>query len=418
MRVRRCERPRASSQRGHWAWWAAPLALIAASALWFGNDELRAAASERGGPAAAPAPTTRASSPVGSASAGAAAVPFSAAGLQAREAQRALWQQRLERAQAALDAYRASTHYPYESRPIAEHPDQAYPNQPIAEDHTLRAPGGKAADGVSLRTTQERVFVQGQESVRFTIALRDANGQALPLRVLRAAAREIPPPNTGSLYPVVPLDFNDDGAGGDTTAGDRVFSVLLQPATQGFAGLFGQIRVDAFLEHRNQQGQTYFDIFYTPDPPATWQGGVRETLEEGSLNFYLKAQVREAGRYVVTGRIDDANGKPFALLTFNDEVATGAQEFRLSLFGKLVHDGKPAFPLTLRDVDAFRLREDSFPDRSLMPRLAGRVHTSGNHALGSFADAEWSGEERTRYLTELNRDLGEAQDRVEQLKGP
>jgi len=386
--------------------------------LWFGNEDLRAAASERGGPTAAPAPTLGASSPRAGASASAAAVPFNAAAIQAREAQRMLWQQRLERAQAALDAYRASTRYPHESRPIAEHLDQAYPNQPISEDHALRGPGGQAADGVSLRTTQERVFVQGQESVRFTIALRDANGQVLPLRVLRAAAREIPPPNTGSLYPVVPLDFNDNGASGDTIAGDRVFSVLLQPATQGFAGLLGQIRVDAFLEHRSQQGQTYFDIFYTPDPPATWQGGVREALEEGSLNFYLKAQVREAGRYVLTGRIDDANGKPFALLTFNDEVGAGAQEFRLSLFGKLVHDGKPAFPLTLRDVEAFRLREDSFPDRSLMPRLVGRVHTSGNHMLERFADAEWSGEERTRYLTELNRDLGEAQNRVEQLKGP
>jgi hypothetical protein len=37
-----------------------------------------------------------------------------------------------------------------------------------------------------------------------------------------------------------------------------------------------------------------------------------------------------------------------------------------------VHDGKPAFPLTLRDVEAFRLREDIFPDR---------VHTSSNHAV-------------------------------------
>jgi hypothetical protein len=164
---------------------------------------------------------------------------------------------------------------------------------------------------------------------------------------------------------------------------------------------------------------TTFDIFYTPEPPATWVGGVREALEEGSLNFYLKADVREAGRYVVTARVDDASGKPFALLTFNDEVAAGAQAFRLGLFGKLVRDGKPAFPLTLRDVEAFRLRPDTFPDRSLMPRRTGPVHTSAMYPLAAFADTEWAGEERTRYLAELDRDLQDAQQHVNQLdKGP
>ncbi|WP_156901580.1 hypothetical protein [Azohydromonas australica] len=50
-----------------------------------------------------------------------------------------------------------------------------------------------------------------------------------------------------------------------------------------------------------------------------------------------------------------------ALLTFNDEVAAGAQELRLSLFRLLVRDVKPVFPLTLRDVEAFLLRPAAFP---------------------------------------------------------
>ena len=98
---------------------------------------------------------------------------------------------------------------------------------------------------------------------------------------------------------------------------------------------------------------------------------------------------------------------------------TGAQEIKLSVFGKLVRDGKPAFPLTLRDVDAFLLRADAFPDRALVPRLSGTVHTSQGYALASFADTEWTSEERSRYLDELNRDLAQAQTKVEQLgKGP
>jgi len=142
---------------------------------------------------------------------------------------------------------------------------------------------------------------------------------------------------------------------------------------------------------------------------------VREALSNGSLDFFLKARVAQPGRYVVSARVDDATGRPFALLSFNDEVAAGAQEFRLTLFGKLVRDEAPVFPLTLRDVQGFLLLPDSFPDRAMMPRLAGAIHTSRSYALTSFSDAEWTSEERNRYLTELNKDVNEAKQQVDAL---
>jgi hypothetical protein len=405
-----------SRQRGHWAWWLIPGLLLIAATVWWTLADAQPTATlqqdaQRAIAAAVPPRGAASASP-----ASASGAPFSAAGLQARQAQRELWQQRVARAQATLDAYRQSTRYPHESQPISEHPDQVYPNQPIVEEQALRMTGGKAgADAPRLRTTQERVFVQGNETVRFSVSLQDSAGRTLPLRIVRASAHEVPPPGTASLYPDVAMDFNDEGQSGDAAAGDGVFGVALQPAAQGFAGLLGQIRVEVFLQHGQQQGFTYFDIVYTAEPPAVWQAGVREALHDGSLSFDLKAVVRESGRYVVTGRLDDADGKPFALLSFNEEVAAGVQEIRLTLFGKLVRDAKPAFPLTLRDVDAFLLRPDTFPDRKLMPRLAGPVHVSKDYPLASFADTEWTSEERSRYLAELSRDLTEAQARVEQL---
>lgn len=330
--------------------------------------------------------------------------------------QRALWLERLDLAKGTLDEYRRTTRYPTFSQPLALHPDQAYPNQAIEEEHPLSTPGMK--DKVSLRTSQERIYVQGDESVRFSVSVRDSAGIAQPLRIVRASARELAPPNTGSLYPVVPLNFNDEGNLGDLAATDGTFSVRFQPKTEGYAGLFGQIRVEAVLQYRDQQGQTYFDILYTPESPAVWQGDVREALEDGSLNFYLKATVKEAGRYVAQARVDDASGAPFALLGFNEEVPQGAQEFRMTLFGKLVRDGRPAFPLVVRDVEAFLLRPDAFPDRRLMPRRPGTVHTSQNYGLTSFAEAEWSSEERTRYLLELGRDVAIAHEQAEKLAKP
>jgi len=399
-------------QGGRWAWWlAAPVAAVLAWLAW----------SWAGRPEAAPAEAKSAATAWGGASPFSAATASAASAsafarsrpLSPRELQLTMWQQRLERAQVALATYRNTTRYPHESRPLAEHPDQVHPNQPITEEQAFRPPGGKAAQGLKLRTLQERVFVQGSESVRFSVAVQDANGQLQPLRISRAVARQMPSSGAMANLAVVAMDFNDQGRAGDAQAADQVFGALLQPDLQGFGA--GQIRVEVFMEAAGEQGATYFDIFYTPRAPALWQGGVREALQDGSLNFYLKADVREAGRYVVTARVDDATGKPFALLSFNDEVGTGPQEFRLSLFGRLVQDGQPAFPLTVRDVDGFLLRPDAWPDRSLVPPRDGVVHVTRKYPLAAFSDTAWTSDETRRYVTEYSKDVATAQAQVDQL---
>jgi hypothetical protein len=346
-----------------------------------------------------------------------AAAPFSSEGMRQRREQLAQWQQRLERAKQTLDSYRESTRYPYDSRPISEHPDQVHPFEPIAEDKPLRSPGGQPAPGVRLRSTQDRVFVGGAETVRFTVSAHDDAGKALPLLVTRAVAFDLPDPSKAVGRPQVPMVFADAGRDGDQRAGDGVYSAQLQPSTQGFADHAGTIRVQLDLNQGGNLGMMFFDVIYEPQVPAVWAGGVREALQGGSLDFYLKADVARPGRYVVTGRVDDAHGKPYALLSFNDEVEAGAQEFRLRVFGKLVRDTAPAFPLTLRDVEGFLLIPDRFPDRAMMARRAGPVHTSASYPPTAFSDAEWSSEERDRYLTELTRDVEQAQDQVDRLAG-
>ena len=340
-----------------------------------------------------------------------APAPFSAAGARDRRAQRALWQQRLARAEEALEAYRDATRYPHDSQPLDPRSEQADPHAPIREERRLADAGDP--EGPVLETTQERLFVQGVEPVRFTVSLRGADGRRLPLRVLHASARELTELGQASLYPEVPLSFNDEGSAGDLQAGDGVHGAALQAHAQGFAGLSGPIRVEVVLRVDERESRTFFDLLYTDRPPATWQGGVRETMEDGSLVFHLRADVREAGRYVVTGRVVDARGVPFALLRFNEEVPTGVQEFRLTLFGRLVRDARPAFPVALRDVTGFLLHREGFPDRSLMPSRDGIVHVSQDHALDGFGEAEWSSEERSRYLDELGRDVARARAEVE-----
>lgn len=344
--------------------------------------------------------------------------PLSALGEAERAEQRELWQARLERARRSLDGYRAAAQYPHESRPIEEHPDQVRPFEPIAEERALRMPGGgSTAQGVRLRTTQERVFASGLESSRVTLTLTDDTGRVLPLRVTRAVQKEVTPPGQTARTVEVALDVNDAGRAGDATAGDGTLTALMQPGAQGFGSFAGTVRLELYLDHQGQPGFLYFDLVYSPEQAATWLPGVREVSSRAGLDFFLQAQVRLPGRYVVTGRIDDAAGKPVALAQFNGEVGAGEVEFRLPVFGKLIRDRQPAFPLVLRDVEAFLLKPDAFPDRVMLPRRAGVQHRSRDYALVSFSDAEWSSEERTRHLTEFGKDVAEAEDKLRQL-GP
>lgn len=342
--------------------------------------------------------------------------PYSSAGLQSRQEQLALWRGRYERAEQIYASYRDATRYPYDSRPIAEHPDQVRPFSAITEDIKLRNANGDEVKGIRLRTSQERVFLSGAESVKFTVAVRDESDRPLPLVIRNAQAQSIPDSRTPIKLVQTSVAFSDNGSGADDTRGDGTYSGRLTPVSQGFQHVGGTIRLLVELAADGQQGVAHFDVVYTPDVPATW-AGVREALEAGSLNFYLKVQVRQAGRYVVSARVDDANGVPFALLQFNDEMATGTHEFKLQVFGALVLDKSPTFPLRLRDVDGFLLIPDTFPDRSTMARQAGVVHVSAVYPKSRFSPAEWSSEERQRYLVEYGKEAEAARRHVEELSG-
>lgn len=388
---------------------AAVLAGASALGLWWWLAAGEPAAAESG-----PAALADSAPPAAGAAPAASAAPAAAS----RASARALWAERLKRSRHALDTYRHATRYPHDSRPLHEHPDQVHPNQPITEERPLREPGGPVVDGLMLRTTQSRVFSLGDEPVLLTVAAVDGEGRPLPLAVPRAIVHEGAPRPGAVVAPPVPVQFADSGRLGDAGAGDQVLSFRLQPSRVGLEQLDGVIRVELALESEGQPGFAYFDVMHSPTAPATWgPGPVRDVVEGGSLSLVLPVQVQQPGRYVASGRIDDANGRPLALASFNEELPAGAGEIRLRVFGKLLRDAQAAFPLTLRDVDAFLLKENTFPDRALMQRREGPVHRSAKHPLAAFSSAEWQSEERQRYLDEYTREVDEAENQLKDL-GP
>lgn len=318
--------------------------------------------------------------------------------------------ERYERAEQTYNTYRDATRYPHESRPIADHADRNRPFDPAMEDKTMRNERGEPVRSVKIRTGQSHVFLSGSDAAKFTIQAFDERGNGMPLSITRAAAQNVP--DSKQLIPVrsVPLDFSDLGPqasnGVDDSAADGQFSARFSPLAQGFTGNVGTIRILVFYRANGQDGVAHFDLVYTEDIAATWvEGGIREVVENGSLSYYVKANIKTAGRYVVSTRVDDAGGNPFALLSFNEEIAPGTREFKLVLFGALIRDKRPAFPLRLRDIEGFLLIPDKFPDRLMLARRPGVVFIGQQHRLDSFSDAEWSSEERERHLAEYGKDL-------------
>jgi len=302
-------------------------------------------------------------------------------------------------------SYLAHSRYPHASRPAGHHPDQLYPNQPLRETGPMRAEGGDSHAEVQLQTAQSRVYLAAGEQADFNLRALDGSGQPLPLVVTRALAQ-------GMTYgasrpaPQVAVPFADEGG---------AWHGALAPAETGLAGFHGTIRLEVRYQAGGRDGVVLFDVMYSPQSPATWNGTPREAVDGGALQFALPLDVRLPGRYVVTGRVDDAAGRPFALATFNEVLGRGAQQVRLQVHGKLLHDGAPRLPLSLRDVEGYLLRENLDPDRLLLPRLEGKVFASRTRSLDGVPDTEWQSEERSRYLAEYAKDRAAARARLERV---
>ena len=310
----------------------------------------------------------------------------------------------LEQVSKQYCQYKSATQYPNNSRPIAEHPDQIYPNQAIEEHHAMRNRNGGSNRDYQITTTQSRVYLAAQESLVFSLRASDQTQQIQTINIERVLAHGL---NFGTAKPApeIALRMQDDGQLGDQVAADGLYTSVFSPAQTSFAQFAGTIRIEVQYRVQGQAGQVFFDVIYSPTVPAIWNGKIRENIEQGALVFHLPMTVQQAGRYIVNGRVDDAQGKPFAFLNFNGLLSQGNQDVILSVAGKLLRDQTPSFPLSLRDIDGYLLKEDVDPDRALIPRLVGLAHLSKSYSLKQFSDQEWDSEERQRYLSEFSKDV-------------
>lgn len=320
-------------------------------------------------------------------------------------------EKRLERAQRTLDTYLASTKYPPGSRPLSEQPDQVKPHNP----HTVKLPlarGDQKLTDARVALHQDRFFVAADEAVTFFMECETSEGPS-PCEVLSSIARpRAPSPQNAAAAPSpasapsATVTFLSAATGG-------ALSAVFAPGEQGFQGYYGPIHLDIELRVAGEEGRAGFDIVYSPSVPATFTGAVREVIEDGSLSLYIGMDAVKAGRYVLAARVEDASGRPFALLSFNEMLAAGRVEAKLVLFGKLILDEGASAPFRLRDLEGFLLKEDTYPDREIVPSIDGPIFTTKAYPKSDFSDKEWQSEERDRHQNEFRKDVEQARKALE-----
>lgn len=315
---------------------------------------------------------------------------------------RAMLEARLERAETVLARYRESTKYPHTSRPLREQPDQVQPHYVSPHRLPLTNDGDQVGQGI-LILRQSHFYLAGDEAVTFTVECGTSEGPA-PCKVQSATATPTGAAADAGLRAEVPFTAAASGA---------MHTATFAPAAQGFAKYHGPIHVALAVRIGEEEGVRGFDIEYTPRAPAVFTGRVSERLADGSLVLGVELEIADPGRYVIAARVDDATGRSFAYLSFNEELPRGKAEAALVLFGKLVLDEQALAPFRLRDVEGFLLAEDEYPDRKLLATLEGVVHTTREYGGRDFSDAEWQSEERDRYLDELGRDAERARRELE-----
>ncbi|EYF05373.1 hypothetical protein [Chondromyces apiculatus] len=321
---------------------------------------------------------------------------------------RVLWEMRLERSRHTLDSYLEHTRYPPQARPAREQPEEMKPHH-VASVKLPLAREDKKRTEAKVTLAQDRFFVVGDETVAFTITCENSAG---PAACSATSALAGLPEDERARTPAGPPDASVVFA---PAGGVGMLAATFQPSSQGFGGYHGTVRVTAQLQVGSETGSASFDFQYTPAAPAKFTGRVREVLKDGSLDLFMEMNVDKPGRYVLTGRVDDAKGNSFAYLSFNDILAAGRQEARLVVFGKLVHDESAEAPFKLRDVEGYLLKENTSPDRELMPLLEGTVHVTRRYAMSDFSEAAWESDEKTRHVEEFSKDVNTAEEAIERL---
>jgi hypothetical protein len=314
--------------------------------------------------------------------------------------QLANWRARMEDTRAALlekTRYAPGTHRLAGKTDLIE-PNHVEPWAQMLKPKREGSEGGK----IVVRQNISRVFIPEGETAIATIEAVDPKLQHQPIAFLRAEVRPLDNNSGEPLAALGTLSFTDDGTGADAKAGDGVYSAYVPPTATTTKGLASDARAEVDLQVGDEQGSVFWALTFTGAAPAKFTGDVRSSVVDGSLAFDIGLTVWKAGTYKFQGRLFDAAGAPMAFLDAIVTLDTSSTSVRLSAYGKALRDQEGKAPFSLRDVEGWTILSGSYPDREVMPILAGPFATA-SFDVATLTDREWDSPQKRAQIDSFDQ---------------
>ncbi|HBL27588.1 MAG TPA: hypothetical protein DD490_12190 [Acidobacteria bacterium] len=234
-------------------------------------------------------------------------------------------------------AYREQARYPESSRVLRAGEADPVRTQRTPTKQSRRGPEGA---GPELSVWASQVSVEVGKPIDLYAELLSLGEPSLPLEVngeIAGPAGEI----------VAQVAYRDDGRTPDRRAGDGIWSARLTlPAglePDGAAPYM--VRTTARLLDGDLR-QAAGGFLYS-NPSARLTGRYRDTVKDGNLILSAEVDVREAGRFHLSGTLYSLQGEPIGTAQAAAQLEPGRRWIRLSFYGLMFHDRKVAGPYRL-----------------------------------------------------------------------
>jgi len=298
-------------------------------------------------------------------------------------------------AKKAADDYRQRAAFPPWSHPLEDGQD------PILRDLEVSpilaaGPNGEAPTLVVFPA--QRGF-EDPEPALLLAYLTDESGQRIaPASIYAKVTTEL-------LQPLAELSYRDDGAGGDSVAGDLIYTAVYQPGEERLPALSQSFLVQVVAVLTDGDERLAATSFLYSNPHAQLTGNYRDSLVDGNLVIETELLVTTAGRFHIEGTLYDAAGdRPLAWAQAASELDEGQHWLPLTFFGTILRAAAVNGPYLLRFV--------ALSTTTAMPnaknRLAENVYLTAPYEAERFSDQPFGDPDLMNAADRLEQDLSGA----------
>jgi hypothetical protein len=231
--------------------------------------------------------------------------------------------------------YRERARYPESSHVLK--PGEA---DPVKAKRTPTRQSLRGPDGSELSVWAGAVSVEVGAPIDL-FASFDTRGKAAPAVEIRGEIAN----DAGGV--VAEVAYRDDGRGADAKAGDGVWSARLilpaglEPALAATYRVMVQARL-ANGDLRDASGG-----FLVSNPAAHLTGRYRDELRDGNVVISAEVDIREAGRFHLSGTLYSRAGEPIGTAQAAAALEPGRHWIEMSFYGLMFQDRQAAGPYRL-----------------------------------------------------------------------